>query len=207
MTTRSKKVAVAPSTRANETIGATEYAPEADFDDTIAKNRGLPVLNDGGIPGAPQGYRPTDPDIRKRRLRRMADDLRAEAAMALLEAAARGAALQTELGKHAPAAARAQALAERIDQTGKLVDAVRPLLSYASELDEIALSDVVIFLEAENKELLHEIEHNPALASRYPALRKFMDSRAAAISEGIARAKGAGTPDAGTPAGGGGPAK
>lgn len=150
MTTRSKKVAVAPSTTANETIGATEYAPEADFDDTIAKNRGLPVLNDGGIPGAPQGYRPTDPDIRKRRLRRMADDLRAEAAMALLEAAARGAALQTELGKHAPAAARAQALAERIDPTGKVVGAVRPLLSYASELDEIALSDVVIFLEAEN---------------------------------------------------------
>lgn len=204
MPTRSKKVAVAPSAAAKETLGATQYAPEADFDDTIAKNRGLPVLSDGGIPAAPQGYRPTDPDTRKRRLRRMADDLRAEAVIALVEAAAKGAALQTDLGKHAPAAARAQALAERIDQTGKLVGAVRPLLSYASELDEIALSDVVNFLEAENKELLHELEHTPALASRYPALRKFMDSRAAAISEGMARAAKGAAPDAGTPGGGGG---
>ena len=205
MSTRSKKAAVASSAASQETVGATQTAPEADFDDTIAKNRAIPVVSDGLIPAIPRGYRPTDPDIRRRRLRRMAGELRAEAVLALLEAANKGPALQADLGKHAPAAARAQALVERIDQTGKLVAAIQPLLDYAGELDEIVLSDIVIFLEAENKEFLHEVEHSPTLATRYPALRKFMDTRAAAISEGMARAaKAAGVPDAGTPAGGGG---
>jgi hypothetical protein len=210
MSTRSSKATVASDAAAKQNDGATQYASEADFDDTIAKNRGLPVVSDGAVPATPHGYRATDPEIRRRRLRRMAGELRAEAVLALLEAAQRGPALQTELGKHAPPAARAQALVERLGQTSKLIAAVEPLLEYASELDEIALSDAVIYLEAENKELQHELEHDPALAGRYAALRKFMDARASAISVGMARAKGAaaaaqGNGDAGN--GGGAPGK
>jgi hypothetical protein len=116
----------------------------------------------------------------------MAGDLRAEGLLALTEAAERGSALKTELGKHTPAATKAGALVERIVQTSKLVSAASSLLEYASELDEIALNDAVVYLEQENKELQHELEHTPALADAYPAL---IEARGAAISEGIARAK------------------
>lgn len=51
------------------------------------------------------------------------------------------------------------------------------------------MSDVLIFLEAENKELVHALDHEPALAAHSTALQHLFAARAGAIIEGMARAK------------------
>jgi hypothetical protein len=161
--------------------------PEADFDDTIAHNRAVPVLDPAHVPHPPKGYRATDPDTRGRRLRRLAAELRSEAGDALREAEKRD--LKHDLGKYAPDAARATVLLDRITTSGQLVNAVQTLLNYAKEIDQIALSDTLVFLEAENKQLAHALDHEPGLATHYPAVIKLFSARADAIVEGIARAK------------------
>jgi len=185
--TMTSKKKSAPSTE--------EYAvaPEADFDDTIAKNRALPLVDAGAVPAVPRGFRPTDPDTRNRRLRKLAAEHRAETRDALREAAARD--LKGDLGKHAPDPTRAPALLEKITATGELVAATQALASYAREVDQIALSDALLFLEAEQREIAHAIEHEPGLAQRYPALRILFAARAAAISDGIARSRTDAAPD------------
>jgi hypothetical protein len=163
------------------------HSAEADFDDTIARNRALPSPDAAKVPVPPSAYRPTDPEVRKRRLRRLSAELRSEAGDALREATKRD--LKADLGKHAPDPTRAPALLERMTASGQFVAAVQSLLAYAREIDQIAMSDVLIFLEAENKELVHALDHEPALASRYTALQQVFASRAGAIAEGMARAK------------------
>lgn len=168
---------------------APAHTPEADFDDTIAHNRALKILDSKTVPEPPKGYRPTDPEIRNRRLRRLAIDLRSEAMDALREASGRD--LQGELGKYAPDPKRAGPIVERLAQSEKLVAAAQALLSYAREMDQIAMSDALVFLEAEKKQFAHAVDHEPALDARYPALKRVFAFRAGAISEGIARSKSA----------------
>lgn len=67
------------------------------------------------------------------------------------------------------------------------MNAAQALLIYAKEMEQIALSDAVVFLEAENKQLQVAIEHEPHLADRYSALLAFFDGRNSAIVDGIAR--------------------
>jgi len=168
---------------------APAHTPEADFDDTIAHNRALKLLDLKAVPDPPKGYRPTDPDTRNRRLRRLAGDLRSEAMDALREGGGRD--LQGELGKYAPDPKRAASIIERLSQSEKLVAAAQALLNYAREVDQIAMSDALVFLEAENKQFAHAVEHESALDARYPALKKLFAFRAGAIAEGIARSKSA----------------
>jgi hypothetical protein len=159
---------------------------EADFDDTIAQNRALPILDPASVPRSPPGFRLTDPDKRNRRLRKLAAENRAEAVIALEEASQRD--LKADLGKYAPSPTQAQPLAERLVQTGELVAVAQSLLAYAREVEQIALSDALIFLEAEHKQLEHAVEHEPALADRYRALGVLFAARKDAIVEGLARA-------------------
>jgi hypothetical protein len=177
MPTKPKKPTAAPA----------DPVPEADFDDTIAHNRALAVLDPAHVPRPPKAYRATDPDTRKRRLRRLAAELRSEAGDALREAQKRD--IKHDLGKYAPDPAKAPALLDRITATGELVNAAQTLLDYAKEIDQIALSDTLVFLEAENKQLVHALDHEPGLATSYPALIKLFAARGDAIAEGIARAK------------------
>jgi hypothetical protein len=170
-------------------------APEADFDDTIAHNRSLPLLDTEAVPHPPRGYRPTDPDVRRARLRRFAGDLRSELMDALREAASRD--LRTELGRFAPEPQRAAALVERLTTTGEAVARAEALLAYAREIDQIALSDAFLLLELENKQYANAVEHDPSLLAHYRALVKLFEARSAAIAEGMARAKSA---EAATPA-------
>lgn len=163
--------------------------PEADFNDTIAHNRGLALMKPSAIPHPPAGYRPTDPEVRGRRLRRLAGDLRAEAVEALGEAKKRD--LTADLGKFAPDPQRAEGIAVRLETTGELVARAQAVLDYAKEVDQIALSDALVFLETENKQLANALDHDPALAPRYRKLIKLFAARSGAIAEGIARAKGA----------------
>jgi len=163
--------------------------PEADFNDTIAHNRGLELMKPSAIPGVPAGYRPTDPEVRGRRLRRLAGDLRAEAMEALDEAKGRD--LAADLGKFAPDPQRAEGIAARLGTTGDLVARAQALLDYAKEVDQIAMSDGLVFLETENKQLGNALDHDPALATHYRKLMKLFAARSGAIAEGIARAKGA----------------
>jgi hypothetical protein len=147
----SKNNASKPSTSTR----SGEHTPEADFDDTIAHNRGLKLLEPTAVPHTPSGYRPTDPDRRLRRLRRLSGELRSEARDALREAGGRD--LQAELGRFAPDPKRASALVERLGTTGDLVARAQALLDYAKENDQIAMSDALIFLNA--------LEHDGALAA------------------------------------------
>ncbi|WP_437593306.1 hypothetical protein [Sorangium sp. So ce1000] len=193
MTSRKKNTKTTPSpvtpASAEPTPGGG-YAPEADFDDTIAKNRALPILDPASLPRPPAGFRPTDPETRNRRLRKVSSDLRAEVLDALREAA--GLDLAGDLGKYAPDPHRAPALAERIERVGRLSAAVQALALYTREMEQIALSDALVFLEAENKQLVNALDHAPELAERYTALRTLFETRAASIVEGRARAaKGA----------------
>ena len=167
-------------------------APEADFDDTIARNRSLPLLDAQAVPHPPRGYRPTDPDVRRARLRRFAGDLRSESMDALREAAGRD--LQLELGRFAPDPQRAAALVERLTITGEGVARAEALLAYEREIDQIALSDAFLLLDSENKQYANAVEHDPSLLAHYRALVKLFESRSVAIAEGMARAKSAETP-------------
>jgi hypothetical protein len=159
---------------------------EADFDDTIALNRAIPILDPASVPRSPPGFRLTDSDTRNRRLRKLAAEDRAEAVNALEEAGARD--LKADLGKYAPSPTQAPPLAQRLVQTGELVAVAQSLLAYAREVDQIALSDALVFLEAEHKQLEHAVEHEPALATRYRALGVLFAARTDAILEGRARA-------------------
>ncbi|KYG05106.1 hypothetical protein BE21_42830 [Sorangium cellulosum] len=105
---------------------------------------------------------------------------------ALHEAA--GLDLVGDLGKYAPDPQRAPALVERIERVGRLSAAVQALALYAREMEQIALSDALVFLEAENKQLANALEHAPELAERYTALRTLFETRSATILEGRARA-------------------
>jgi hypothetical protein len=181
------------NTKASKTQGpkasaqVESYASEADFDDTIAQNRALPILDPGAIPARPPSFRSTDPVIRNRRLRRLADLDRAEGLAALHEASALD--LQALLGKHAPEPKRAAVLAERMTQSEALLARATRLLEYAQEIDEIVRSDALVFLEVANKKFTQAAEDEANLADQFPALIKLFEARSAAIAEGIARAK------------------
>ena len=174
---------------------AENPAPEADFDDTIAHNRSLPLLDAQAVPHPPRGYRPTDPDVRRARLRRFAGDLRSESMDALREAGGRD--LRAELGRFAPEPQRAAALVERLTATGEGVARAEALLAYAREIDQIALSDAFLFLDLESKQYTNAVEHEPSLLAHYRSLVRLFEARSVAIASGIARAKSA---DAAAPA-------
>ena len=165
-------------------------SPEADFNDTIAANRGLKLLDPSTVPHPPPGYRATNADERARRIRRLAAELRSEAMDALREAAGRD--LQAELGRFAPESKRAVALVDRLTTTGELVARAQTLLDYAKESDQIAMSDALVFLEAERKQYENAVEHEASLSAHYRALVKLFDMRSGAIADGMARARSAG---------------
>jgi hypothetical protein len=164
-------------------------SPEPDFNDTIASNRGLKLLDPSTVPHPPHGYRATDPVERPRRLRRLSGELRSEAMDALREAAGRD--LQAELGRFAPEPKRAEALVERLATTGDLVARAQALLDYAKESEQIAMSDALLFLEAEHKQYDNAVEHEASLSASYRALVKLFEMRSGAIAEGMARARSA----------------
>jgi hypothetical protein len=172
--------------------------PEADFNDTIAKNRGLKLLDPAAVPHPPTGFRPTDPVERQRRIRWLSSELRSEAMDALREGGQRD--LKAELGRFAPDPQRAMMLADRVRDSGEMVARAEALLAYAKEVDQIGMSDALIFLEAEQKQYLNAVEHDAGLAAHYRALVKLFEMRSGAIAEGIARAKNG---EAAAPAGGG----
>jgi len=158
---------------------------EADFNDTIAINRGLPLVAAALVPTPPSGFVPTDAATRARRLRRLSDEHRSEARDALVEASRLD--LAGLLGKRAPDSARALVLADRMTKSEMLAARAEQLTRYSDEVDEIAMNDALTFLESIRNEYEHEAGHDPSIAMHFPALRRLFDSRSAAISKGIAR--------------------
>jgi hypothetical protein len=165
--------------------------PEADFTDSIARNRGLKLLDPSSVPHPPHAYRSTDPNERARRLRRLSGELRAEAEEALREAGGRD--LQAELGRFAPEPGRALSLVERLNTTAELVARAQALLEYARESDQIAMSDALLFLEAERKQYDNAVAHDASLSAHYRALGRLFEMRSGAIAGGMARARSADT--------------
>lgn len=175
-----------------------KQGPEADFNDTIARNRGLKLLDLTAVSHPPTGFRPTDPVERMRRIRWLSSELRSEAIDALREGGKRD--LQAELGRFAPDPQRALVLADRVGHSGEMVARAEALLAYAKEVDQIGMSDALVFLETEQKQYLNAVEYDAGLAAHYRALVKLFEMRSGAIAEGIARAK---TGEAAAPAAGG----
>jgi hypothetical protein len=175
--------------RAPHVDDAPAYAPAAAFDDTIARTRGLAITAASGVPKAPSGYQPTDPDQRKKRLRRIASTLRAEMITALGLIGSRGAAVKDDLGKFAPDGAQAKGIADRMTKAGALVAAATSLAEFAAEADQIAISDAVVLLEAVNKQLKNAAASDPALLTTYAPVVEIFATRNAAIQAGKRRAK------------------
>jgi hypothetical protein len=171
----------------DKSASAGGFVAEADFDDTIARNRALPLLDPATVPRPPADYRPTDPEMANRRIRRLAAEHRSEACDALREAMDRD--LREDLGKHAPDPKRAPALLERLIRSEQLVIDTQRLVAYAREMDRLALSDAYLFLNAEKDLLEGLLKHEPELESRYPKLQKLFAARSGAIVEGMIRAK------------------
>jgi hypothetical protein len=187
---RTAKKAPKTDTTAAPTPAAAASPPaEVGPEDTIAYNRACsPVLADA-IPAVPAGYRSTAIEQRRRVLRVLASDLEAEAILALEEITSKGAALKQDLGELAPDPTRASMLFTRLQQVGKSIAAQEALLQFHREIEDIALSDAMVLLEAAYKEYQHRLDRVPQLAQRYAALERFFRGRSAAIAHGIARAK------------------
>jgi hypothetical protein len=162
-----------------------EVGPE----DTIAYNRACSPVPASSMPAVPFGYRPTDIDQRRRVLRLVASDLEAEAILALEELTSNATTLKQDLGEFAPDPASAQALFARVQETGRSIAALQALLQFHREIEDIALSDAVVLLQAAYKEYQHRVDRVPQLAQRYAALDRFFRARSAAIAEGMARSK------------------
>lgn len=172
-------------------IPATTASPPAEVgpEDTIAYNRACSPISATSIPAVPTGYRPTDVDQRRRVVRLLASDLQAEAILALEEITANASTLKQDLGELGPDPAPAKVLFSRIQDIGKTIAAQEALLQFHREIEDIALSDAVVLLEAAYKEYQHRVDRVPQLAQRYSSLERFFRFRSAAITEGMARAK------------------
>ena len=170
-------------------ITAASPAGQPSLLDTLAKNRVVPLIAPASVPTVPAGFTPTPADERKRRLRRLATDQRAELLAALHEITGRGAQYRAELGDLAPEPTQAAPLATRLAQVREVIVNTEALLTYLNEVEEIAQSDGVELAEAVHTELQHRLPHKPALATVYANVLTLFQQRSAAISEGIARAK------------------
>lgn len=180
----------APKT--NTTVSPSPAAsPPAEVgpEDTIAYNRACSPIPAAAIPVVSAGYRPTEHDSRRRVLRLLASDLKAEAILALKEISKNGATLRQDLGEFAPDPASTDALLTRVEEIDSSIAAQEALLHFHHEIEDIALSDTVVLLEAAYKEYQHRADRVPQLAQRYAALDRFFRARSAAISEGMARSK------------------
>jgi hypothetical protein len=188
MTTAQKTM---KTTTAAAPIPVPTATPPAEVgpDDTIAYNRACSPILAISIPEVPAGYRATVIDQRRRLLRLLALDLRAEAILALEELTSNAGTLQQDLGELAPDPAPAKVLFTRVQEIGKSIAAQEALLQFHREIEDIAMSDTVVLLEAAYKEYQHRVDRVPQLAQRYSALERFFGFRSSAIAEGMARAK------------------
>ena len=197
MTTRNSNAIKATAANQGSIAATAAEAPhmsEADFKDTIANNRGLALMDLASVPHLPEAFRPTDQAERSRRIRWLSMELKAEAIAALSEAGKRD--LKAELGPFAPDPQRAVMIGDRVEHSAEVLARAEALLGYAKEVHQIAMSDALSFLEAEQKQYLNAVEHKNGLAAHYRALVKLFEMRSGAIAEGIARSKTAEAPAA-----------
>jgi hypothetical protein len=184
-----KKAASAANADLAEVPPPEGYAPAAAFDDTITRNRACALPSSADVPKPAPGYRPTDPKMRSRRLRKLPFALRAESVLALQQLAARGADLKKELGPYAPDPKHCADTAARLAATSALVTAAQNLLRFAKEVDQIAGSDAYQVLHSTNKLLEPALSHNPDLAQTYAAVGAVFKSIGDAVRTGQAESK------------------
>jgi hypothetical protein len=165
-----------------------EKKSEISINETIAVNRALPVVEASSIPLPSPGFRPTAIEIRRRQLRRIAAELESEVVEALREYATRGAEIAKTLGEKAPSAESAALLLSRLHAVQNSLTSVDLLRTYLAELEEIALSDSIEFLEKAKKRIDLEAADDPTLKAYHKRMLTFFEARGALISEGRTRA-------------------
>jgi hypothetical protein len=156
--------------------------------ETITTNRGLWVVDAGGVPTPPEEFKPsTTADIQA--LRKIGEKAEAEAILALEECELRGDALSKELGNDVPSVESLAALKTRKKKIVETKARALYLLQYLEELDDIVNNDIALALEATNKEFEHNAEKRPQLRQSYPALQRYSKSHGDSVREGLARSK------------------
>ena len=156
--------------------------------DPVTVNRTAEVPEAASVPRPPSQYRPSPPD-RRRRLRRIAEGHVAEATAAAEEVMQRGPELQTDFGSRAPSSNDFKVVLDRVTKVQTTLAAVRTLLGFLEENEDIALSDLVMLLEHAHRLYDANATIDPALAQHYRALETFFRFRGEAISEGRAQAR------------------
>jgi hypothetical protein len=166
----------------------TKTKAEAEFGDTIANNRSIAVVAADQFPKIPTDFKASSGEIRRTSLRKLDKDLLDELLAALAVCNSRGATMSEDLGKKAPPAEKAGELYQRLTAVqGSLSIAVR-LVDYLKEVEDIAIHDSVLYLEAVKK--LYDINvEDPNLAATYEKVNALFKARSAKISEGIAAKK------------------
>jgi translation initiation factor 2B subunit (eIF-2B alpha/beta/delta family) len=163
-------------------------SPEASPNDTIANNRTIAVVNAKELPRIPSGFRPSTTEVLRNGLRKVEEASISELLGALQVCVQKGRALQEELGKKTPPVEKAEELITRINDLQDTLAIARPLLTYLEELEDIALSDGVIYLESIKRAFDNNAD-DPNLAADYAKVLKFFIARSGKISEGIAAKK------------------
>ena len=162
---------------------------KAAINDILAVNRTVELMPISSLPGTPDHYAPTDPDVRRKMLRFVDDSQRSELVEGLREIVKVGwTQLKLDLGD-VPDAAEADALADRIVAVADILNALQPLVNCYNELEMIALSDGVLFLDTIWNEYEHFVVKKPQIAARYKKLVTFYQQKSAKIVEGKTRAK------------------
>lgn len=181
------KASAAPPTRA----AATEA--RAATDDTLARTRTLPLPAAATIPRAPKGFVATDPATRRRALKRVGKDERAEVKDALQELIDKGQpALAEDFKGHAPDAALATALRDRAEAVDRAYSRALKLVAFLKEARELVWSDARTLVDGAHEELLHVARHEPDVKEEYPAVIKAATMRGEAIARGMARKRAQG---------------
>ena len=157
--------------------------------DSIHRNRILPTTPPSAIPEVPKGFAPTTTTEKSRRLRRLADTLRAEANEALDEVVKNQGTYNQDFGDVAPSINNVKDLGNEIRTTEETLKKLESLMAFHTEKLEILRHDQLEFLGAVNDEYEHRKNKIPALRGRYSRLEKLFSARSDAIAEGIARAR------------------
>lgn len=159
-----------------------------DKHDELITSIGLHAIDAAQIPIIPRDYVPLD-GSQKSRLLKLVEVQRAEVILALDEISLKGPKLKADLGRFAPDATQAHDHKRKLNVTNEAASKAAALVNYTSDVEASVNHDVMTYLLAVRKELLHVVEHDPQLAAEYPKVMALIEQRRDAILEGRARAK------------------
>ena len=167
---------------------ATAASTAIDFDDTIDSTRKAPAVAVVALPTCPEGWRSTPHEERRRRLRRLSSDVRAEAMLAGQEVVSHTARYDVDFGGLGPDPAKIAWVMSELQRTLDAAHRIERLQAFHAERAEILTHDLYVALSEVNREFEHRVDRVPALADRYRKLPALFAAIRQSIADGIAAA-------------------